>query len=394
MPNLNALIVPSDHPPRRSTIKRHLLFFDSVLLSDPSDAALINNFEVKETFRNGMEVQWTLRVPFPRSSEYEDSLRELLRETKPLQAHGKIRVLMPSTPKLDLGLNWTTYSTAITNESLVRAAIPDYRPGPPPVRLASGVYHGFSMAPPGERSKYHVETKQPAEVAGIEDNGWTGLSYARIGRTIKYIRRATAENAHPCTSDEPTTNILLTLGASASTSPLSADDVADLAIATDVVDGAELERVLVDVPWDDVLKIRRQILPHVSKLREVLRRNVRIAQQASNTGIAAYRQEINKLRSDFAKEKENVAAEWSKLKLVGASKALGVGGVVAGGLSTVVIPTTISEMLLTLISSGLAAAGAAANEFNSYIVARDKARANPMFFFDSLPKKLSSKEEL
>ncbi|MCK4502892.1 MAG: hypothetical protein KAU22_07630, partial [Desulfuromonadales bacterium] len=58
------LILPYDNPPRRSSIKRQLIFFDSLLMPSHDDAALVNDFEVTEKFP-GTEIAWARRTPFP-----------------------------------------------------------------------------------------------------------------------------------------------------------------------------------------------------------------------------------------------------------------------------------------------------------------------------------------
>lgn len=237
MSKLDVLMMPGEQPPRRSTIKRHLLFFDGIVLPDPDDHALIHRGEVSETFRNGMQIDWFERVPFPRTPDYFESLTELRRETARLQQLRKLRFLTRDfdRAKLDAGPNWTAYSAAIADDSVVRSAVPDATALPPPFKLPSGVYSGASMAPTGERSRYHVDVATPAEVSGAHDQ-WSAVAWARIGRVLKYTRRATIEGAFPMALDEPTGNILLTLGGRAFRDPVTPTDVADLAIAADVVD--------------------------------------------------------------------------------------------------------------------------------------------------------------
>ncbi len=73
---LTALVLPADTPIRRSTLKRLVLYFDTVSLVDPSDRALLNEREIVETFPGPISrIEWGEQVQFPRVLGYEQLTR-------------------------------------------------------------------------------------------------------------------------------------------------------------------------------------------------------------------------------------------------------------------------------------------------------------------------------
>lgn len=51
------LIMPGDSPPTVASLKRQLLFFDSIAIADPQDKALVNYGEISEQFPS-MHITW------------------------------------------------------------------------------------------------------------------------------------------------------------------------------------------------------------------------------------------------------------------------------------------------------------------------------------------------
>lgn len=160
------LILPADNPPRRSSIKRQLLFFDSILIPAENDVALINEFEISETFPNGMTIQWAHRTPFPRSADYEDTIKSIKSETEAIQKKGHIRFLPLSNPSIDPGANWFIYHNAISNSAIVQAAVPEANDNPPSIPPANGVYTGSTISVGGYKSKYEFEAKPAYNLIG------------------------------------------------------------------------------------------------------------------------------------------------------------------------------------------------------------------------------------
>lgn len=84
--SFRAIVLPGDEPPRRSRIKRLLLFSDSVALIHPTDKAVVNSGEISERFPK-MTVTWAERGPFPKSDDY-DKVMELILADHPTSTGG------------------------------------------------------------------------------------------------------------------------------------------------------------------------------------------------------------------------------------------------------------------------------------------------------------------
>jgi hypothetical protein len=111
----DALIIPADSPPSGATLKKAVLFFDSVTLANPADRALVNDREVVEHFDN-TTVSWSSRNDFPRSPDYLDVMGRLLADTSTLQSRGIVRLTSAEPlPTLDAAMNYTVWHSAITS---------------------------------------------------------------------------------------------------------------------------------------------------------------------------------------------------------------------------------------------------------------------------------------
>jgi hypothetical protein len=387
---LRCLILPADLPPRRSSIKRQLLFFDSVTIVHPEDRALLNDYEVRERYADGTEIQWTSRAPFPRSQGYEDTLHQILEDTKGLQMQGKIDVLTRAAAlsKIDGGTHWAAYSAAVSDATLVRAAIPDFHNDAPAIQLPSGVYVGLGVHLSGRASRYEVETKPPAKLPGVDD-AWNSLAWIRTGRHLKYARLAAALGSVPLSLDEPNRQLSLAL-AQGGTPSLQA--LADHAIAVDSVDPIELDRALQSISWKETLSWRKQILPHIGRLRAEVIQKARHAQLAASKDPAAMAKALATLKTDYQKLKEEVDRKWSELGVATVTKAMGVVGASQAGLS--LFPTLpISDVAIRVVAGGLAATAALSAELKALIPALTKRRAHPLAFFDCLPSEIAGRGE-
>ena len=76
------LIMPSDNVITRGKLKKQLLFFDQVILSDPSDRVLIADGALQHTSSDRSMTFWEAgRTPFPRHPDYEAVFHEVLAGT-------------------------------------------------------------------------------------------------------------------------------------------------------------------------------------------------------------------------------------------------------------------------------------------------------------------------
>ena len=128
MPHFNkihGLVIPGDSPPKVSSLKRQVLFFDSISLVHPDDRAVINDCELAEKFP-GMEIKRSEYASYPRSYDYEDELRSIIDDTRTIQNRGIIRISHPYVfSSEDAGANFMLYNSVISDENLILSAVPD-----------------------------------------------------------------------------------------------------------------------------------------------------------------------------------------------------------------------------------------------------------------------------
>jgi hypothetical protein len=380
-----ALILPGDVPPRRSSIKRQLLFFDAVLLIDPeTDFAILNDGEITETFPNGRRMFWGEYGSYSRSPDYVEAHRILFAETQKLQTQGKIRILKPAPPSaMDPKYNWITSVAASQDEALVRAALPDYQPGTHAYYRKYGGWYNAAVPSDVNYESMHKWMLGHFEMPDI-DIEWNQVGWVRLGRTLKTLRRAAIESAIPLALDSVNQNICVALGSRAYKHPPSASTLATQVIAMDAVDPLLLDDALEDMSWEEVVRLRKEVLPHVAKLRKLLNDSVIAARKPQNADLEVYSRALAELKEKHKKAANEVREAWHKLKF----KTLDAGvPAVSGGLSTLVLPGGWATVLLGLAGVFIAkmAQGTAA-DLHKVIVASKTERVSPLLFFDVLPK--------
>jgi hypothetical protein len=411
--SFKALILPADDPPSHAAVKRQLLFFDSVLLVDPqSDRAILNQGDLaperglKVTMPDGVtraaDFGYGDAGTYPRSPSYVEAHRVLFAQTSQLQSKGKVRILKALPPSVvDPRFNWLSSVQASHDAALVRSALPDYRAGTPAFyRLVGGWY----QAPPllsqtGEEPKQHkwIHSANHYEDPDL-DIEWNQVGWVRIGRLLKTLRRATHESAVPIAIDPINRNICLELVPAASRAPASdpyprlttgATDLAMQAIAMDLVDPFALDDALRDMAWDQVVRLRKEVLPHVSKLRQALLGDVASARLSLTAGVDEYRQALSVRKDEQRRQVDIVREAWRKLGFktaeVTAGVAVGaVGRELAVGLHALPVAWVPALVAFAGAFLGKMLPGSFENASKA-ISAYRKMRASPLFFFDVLP---------
>lgn len=388
MTSTKVLVLPADTPPRASSIKRQLLFFDSVLLIDPAtDVAILNPGDITETFPNGRQIRWGEYGSYSRSPEYIEAHRVLFAATYKLQTQGKIRILRAaSAGVIDPKYDWLASVAASHDKSLVRAALPDYEPGTDAYyRKQGGWYNAMVPSDVNYESRYKwMLDASHHEMPGVEIE-WNQVGWVRLGRALKSLRRAGIESALPLALDAVNQNICLTLGARAYRQVPSASDLATHAIAIDTVDPALLDDALADMSWDDVVRLRKEVLPEVGKLRRLLEDSVIAARKPQNADLDTYSRALADIKEKHKRAGDEVRATWNRLKF----KTVDAGVAAAsGGLSTLAPPGGWSALMLGIAGAFVAkmASGTAADVQAIMAAARAK-RVSPLLFFDVLPEK-------
>lgn len=122
------------------------------------------------------------------------------------------------------------HQAALSNEILVRAAVPDMDPSKPEPMPPSGVYVGMAIAQEGCKSKYDIPFKPPFDIPG--QKRWSGYAWARLGRALKIIRRAYGLDSFPIALDPVNDSILKAFGGLSMDKPSRPDELAQMTIAT------------------------------------------------------------------------------------------------------------------------------------------------------------------
>ncbi len=382
---LDVLLLPGDAPPKHSNIKRNVLFFDSVSLVDPNDKSLVNDGEIAEQFPSAL-ITWSERAPFPREENYADVYQEIISHTRALQTRGIVRVLdSRQFPGVDAGINWSLYHSAISNDELVHAAVPDICNDKPTVVIPSGVVSGCGISVGGYRSKYELECKPSFHIPHVDD-AWSVLAHLRIGRAIKFLRLAYGRNISPLASDYVNQRIVTELSRNnlPNVAPcMSAEELADISISLEIAEPQVLESILNDMTWDDVSRLRKEILPKLSELRMFLMKRVSTVNQGG-LDLEPYRQEMLKIRMEFEAMKETLVEEWEKLRIGATLKLGGTTGAAATGFTLLPSFHSWQELAMLIISSGLVATSALSSEIKSLIPAKRRVREHPLYFFDRI----------
>jgi len=211
---------------------------------------------------------------------------------------------------------------------------------------------------------------------------WNTVAYLRVGRAMKYIQVARLRDAAPVAWDDPTSGILLALGQMAFQEIPDPNMLATAAISLDAIDSEELEASLEVMPWSEVLKIRKEILPHVAKYRSKLMRIVRRVHRIQISDINPYRNIVEEDRQSLNAAKEELRKAWQGLSLVGSLKGLGAaaaGGAVATAL---LIPTDWLGLMKSILIAVAAGGAAVAGEIKWALQAHDSVRRHPLFIID------------
>ena len=382
---IRGLVMPSDTVIPSGKLKKQLLFFDEVILSDPSDRALIADRELTHKSSDGSLQFWeSERSPFPRQADYEEQFDKLLLGSEQLRRDGKLRVLSQHNwQKVDPWLRINLHVTAIADPKLVRAAIPDFseeKPVTPQgVIYANGVFHLKGQRPP---QLAQLRTDPPYKIPDI-DQSWNTLAYLRLGRAVKYIRVAQINSSAAIAWDDSTSDILMAIGSLAFHEMTSFEMLAGTAIHLEVLEPRVLEPALAEMSWNEVIKIRRAILPHVAEYRSKVIQTARNVYKYNVRDFDKYRQIIQADRQSLISAQEELRKAWQGLKIVAASRFTSCTGAACG----IIIPADWTDLLGRILTGSLISIGTMASEIKTYIQTKETVRRHPLFVIDRLLSK-------
>lgn len=371
--------MPGDTVIPAGKLKKQLLFFDEVVLPDPSDCSLVADREISDTYPDGMEIWQSDRVPFTREEDYEAKFAELIIGTEQLQRRGMLTVLRQNDWRIiDPFLRIHLYEAAIADAHLVKSAIPDISANKR-IKIPDGVYGRGDIVKSGWKRIPQIRTDPPYKIQGIDDY-WNIMAYSRIGRAIKYIRVAQIQNATPAAFDDSTSDILLALGRLSFQELPQPDILANLAISIDVIDSQELEKALEDLSWDNIIKIRHEILPAVANYRAEIIKKARRVRSAHVNDFTRYSEIVETDRSALDEAKEKLQIAWQGLKIVGSLKGLATSA--GTGAASLLIPSDLTGLLATILTGIAIGSGAVAGEIKAVLQARQSVMKQLLFVLD------------
>ncbi len=336
-----------------------------------------------------MVVQWSLRTPFPRSQDYAEIVREIKTETEFLQKRGLIKFLPVLTPNIDPGPNWFIYHNAISNPSIVQAAVPEADSNPPSIPSPNGIYTGGAISASGYKSRYDLDAKPAYNFSDVHPQ-WNGIAHARVARALKFIRRAYGESACPIALDPPNAALCSSLIADSIGKKNEDALLAQNAISLDVVDPLLLDKELVGMNWNDVLHLRRVILPKIENLRqELFRRAIKLC-RIQGSDLSVYRKVLLDMDGELKRHQDELSKAWDGLRIKGILTTGGIVGLlglgqVSPGLNMLLSPQSIYQLILGVVSAGLVSAATLSGEIKEYIICRNKVINHPLFFIEKLP---------
>jgi hypothetical protein len=383
---MRGLVMPGDTVVPSGKLKKQLLFFDEVILSDPSDGSLIADRELQHISSDGSHELWEAeRGPFPRHADYEAHFSELLRGTETLQRRGKLRVLRPQDWRVvDPWLRMNLHLAAIADAELVRSAIPDFSEKkrveyPDGIVYARGVFHLEGQPPP---QMLQLRRDPPYRIPDIDDH-WNSVAYLRLGRTVKYVRVAQINDAAPVAWDDSTSGILEAIGRLAFRELPSPEMIAAVAIELDVFEPQELEAALEEMPWTEVVKIRKEILPHIAQYRSKIVLTAQRLYRAQVRDIDQYRKIVEADRQSLNAAQEELLKAWQGLKIMAVFRGLG-----GAGATSLIIPSDWTDLLGRILTGLAVGIGVLAGDIKTFLQTRERVGRHPLFVIDRLLSKV------
>ena len=383
------LILPGDLPLRSASLKRQLLFFDSIAIASPHDKALVHHEEISEDFP-GMSMKWGEYANFPRSEDYFESYETMLKDASLPIRKGLIHIL-PHREKNsdDAGANFMLYNSAISDKRLVLNAIPDFHDSRPTIAIPDGIITGGGLSQAGYTSKYELKVNNPYQIGKIARE-WELLAYLRIGRALKYMRRANNNGYIPVATDEVNHSLCNVLTASQNIDDkIISDRSNNNYIPLEIVDPYELEHALNEMSWSEVLKVRKKILPKASNFRKSLfdSFNSLSKKEYAPSEISKY---ISELKRNFQTHQNELANEWEKFRIASVLRTGGVVGASAIGMSAIPsLSGTWEEIFIRVVGVGLISIATLTAELKTLIPAKRKVKKHPLFFSTMLPNSKS-----
>jgi hypothetical protein len=191
---------------------------------------------------------------------------------------------------------------------------------------------------------------------------------------------AQINDAAPVAWDDSTSGILETLGRLAFRELPSPEMIAAAAIELDVFEPQELEAALGEMPWTEVVKIRKEILPHIAQYRSKIVQTAQRLYRAQVRNIDQYRKIVEADRQSLNSAQEELLKAWQGLKIMAAFR--GLGG--AGAASLIIPPSDWTDLLGSILTGVAVGIGVLASDIKTFLQTRERVQAQPLFVIDRL----------
>lgn len=381
---LDTIILPDDAPLKDGHLKKLLLFFDSVTVSNPDDYALVHEKEVTEQF-GPLSLWWADMNLYPRIEGYKETTADLLGGVVALQNRGLVRTTPKRSPKfVDAGMNYTLWHSAIANQSLVEAAVPERYTRSLPNIKTEGYARGGPLCVSGYTSRYEIKESRIAVELSDVDQQWSLLAHLRIARCLKHLRLAHHFGLVPIAFDTPNQNLLAScneFGATIATSNPAIERFPEgpLQLDFEILDALDLLNALNSASWKEVLHLRKHTLPGMHKLRAYLERMVRLQGRHQRNHIDGYTKELARLKKEFDNAKDALSEEWIKFGVAMVQKTCVHG--VAGLIATALEQSWVS-LLQQILISGLNTTAMLSKDIQSLLIATRHVKQQPLYFIE------------
>lgn len=381
---LDTIILPDDAPLKDGHLKKLLLFFDSVTVSNPDDYALVHEKEVTEQF-GPLSLWWTDMNLHPRVEGYKEATADLLDGVVALQNRGLVRTTPKRSPKfVDAGMNYTLWHSAIANQALVEAAIPERYTRSLPNIKTEGYMRGGHLCVAGYTSKYEIKESRAAVELSDVDQKWSFLAHLRIARCLKHLRLAHHFGLVPIAFDAPNQNLLAScneFGATIATNNpvMERSPEGPLQLDFEILDGLDLLNALNSASWKEVLDLRKHTLPGMHKLRTHLEKIVRLQGRHQRNHIDGYTAELARLQKEFDNAKDALSEEWIKFGIAMAQKISAHG---AGGLIATALGQSWVSLLQQILIAGLSTTAMLSRDIQSLLIATRHVKQQPLYFVE------------
>ena len=393
-PHSVALLLPGEVRLRPSALKRHLLFFRTIVVPSTDGYDRFEDAVVDGSRRGAVAYSGMM----PPNEAYVEALDSTLSAASEFVRNGSIKVV-PSTypPGVEPLGAVLALRSAMHDERVVRAAIPDYSFGAKPPVVPGATFVPGSVRFFQREGAFDPNDEpddplpSPADIAGLPSD-WKSLAWGRLARTVKYVRIAEAIGAAPLGLDEVNQHIIPEIASQIETHQVRRR-YARQAAALFVFRG-DLERALVGVPWKEVEDLRRASLPAMEKVISAATQAAAgmhgIKVTANNYRLAMDRlqQEVGRIRHQQREAIESLATNLGVSAILGA--AAGAATSLAGAdtvLAAYPVMRPLTSLLVATLPTALTALRGEKSALAKCIATHRALRAHPLFFASSLVKR-------